>query len=524
MKDLYASPAALPSQLKNGARCLQGLLARMALLLALGGLLLQQAQAAVPPRLEQPVRSAESDSLEAVLARLRVQHLLALEGRQYGQDRDRERREWLSAYRAYTLERDALIEAHYARQGKETKQQQSSDGSLSLQSVSGFDLVPDSVELRALRDLYSSTGGEGWTHSTNWLTGTTSADFDTWYGVTVTNGDVTAIILSRNALGDTIPSSLGELSMLSYLHLNGNRLSGPVPECLRSLPELQNLYLGQNSFSGPLPLWLGQLSKLQVLSLHDNALTGGIPESLGNLAALTSLNLDGNRLSGGIPAALGRLTNLLSLYLSFNSLTGPIPDSLANLTRLQHLDFYRNDLGGEVPDWLGDFSDLETLKLRSCGLSGPIPASLGNLSKLYYLSLRGNGLTGGIPESLGNLASMRNLYLSDNSLSGPVPGSLAALAVLENLDLFTNKLEGGLPDFSASPNRSSLNLRVQGNRLGFGVIEPNMTGAGTSAIGTFTYSPQDDIPAPDTLGFTAGQPLELRAVTGGTRNLYQWQR
>lgn len=56
--------------------------------------------------------------------------------------------------------------------------------------------VPDSIENQALVDLYNSTNGDEWTDRTNWLQGNTSADFATWHGITVENGDITEIDLS----------------------------------------------------------------------------------------------------------------------------------------------------------------------------------------------------------------------------------------------------------------------------------------------------------------------------------------
>jgi len=55
------------------------------------------------------------------------------------------------------------------------------------------DEVPDSVELAALKNLYEQTNGSEWTNATgwpdltNWPTSATSADFGSWYGITVNN-------------------------------------------------------------------------------------------------------------------------------------------------------------------------------------------------------------------------------------------------------------------------------------------------------------------------------------------------
>src|SRR3984885_7117915 len=86
--------------------------------------------------------------------------------------------------------------------------------------------VADAGDSLALVDLYDSTGGAGWTHHTNWLTGSVT----TWYGVKLdTAGRVTHLLLDSNNLAGIIPSSMGVLVKMQYLYLNTNRLSGPVP-------------------------------------------------------------------------------------------------------------------------------------------------------------------------------------------------------------------------------------------------------------------------------------------------------
>src|SRR5260221_3329302 len=73
-------------------------------------------------------------------------------------------------------------------------------------SINSFsqNLVPDSLEFKALKDLYTNTDGSSWTTKTNWPTTwpstATSAQFGTWYGVTVTNGDISTIAMANNNL------------------------------------------------------------------------------------------------------------------------------------------------------------------------------------------------------------------------------------------------------------------------------------------------------------------------------------
>ena len=64
---------------------------------------------------------------------------------------------------------------------------------------------------------------------------------------------------------------------------------------------------GGNDLVGTIPTWLGDWSVLSQLSRSFNNLTGTIPSELGKLIDLTALNLNVNRLSGPIPSEFGHL-------------------------------------------------------------------------------------------------------------------------------------------------------------------------------------------------------------------------
>jgi len=123
--------------------------------------------------------------------------------------------------------------------------------------------------------------------------------------------------------------------MLSSLSLWDNSLTGYIPMELCNLANLIFLYLDQNKLIGQIPSSLGQLTILSQLHLYQNSLTGSLPKELGNISNLEVLQLDQNKLVGEIPTMLGRLTMLIELALWDNSWTGDIPTKLGNLDNLE---------------------------------------------------------------------------------------------------------------------------------------------------------------------------------------------
>ena len=218
------------------------------------------------------------------------------------------------------------------------------------------------LDRAALVALYEATDGPNWVNSDNWLT---DAPLGEWYGVRIRGaGRVFSLRLS-NGLKGVIPSELGNLSNLEFLHLSRNQLTGPIPPELGNLSNLTNLNLRANDLEGPIPPELGNLSNLTNLDLGSNGLTGPIPAELGNLSNLTNLDLGSNGLTGPIPAELGNLSNLTNLDLGSNGLTGPIPAELGNLSNLTDLILWANDLEGPIPRTLLELDQLTRFWFRA---------------------------------------------------------------------------------------------------------------------------------------------------------------
>jgi cysteine-rich repeat protein len=359
-------------------------------------------------------------------------------------------------------------------------------------SATGTTGVPQ-IECEALMALYVSADGANWTDNSNW---DTASAVDTWFGVTVSAGQVSGLSLFTNQLTGTIPSELGNLASLTDLRLYDNQLTAAIPPELGGLANLRTLYLHQNQLTGPIPLELGNLSNMTDLRMNTNQLTGPIPPELGNLsnlitlylysnqlsgsippelenlASLTSLYLYSNQLSGSIPPELGNLSNLTSLYLSANLLTGAIPPELSNLSNLVVLSAYGNQLSGSIPPELGSLSSLTSLNLGNNQLTGPIPRELGDLSNLVSFFAYGNQLSGSLPPELGSLTNLSTLYLVSNQLTGPIPPELGNLTSLSTAFLSNNQLSGSLPPELG--NLSSLDtLYLHANQL-TGSIPPEL--------------------------------------------------
>ncbi len=297
-------------------------------------------------------------------------------------------------------------------------------------------------DCQALKELYISTNGAGWTNHTNWLETTTVS---TWFGVTVSGGRVSKLRLGSNLLNGTITSALSVLGNLRTLDLHNNQLSGSIPPELANLIALQELELYGNSLSGTIPMALGNLSQLTSLTLGLNQLSGNIPSQLGNLTNLTKLWLYDNQLTGVIPPEIGNLTKLTNLALGINQLTGSIPPELGNLTQAYVISIEHCQLSGSIPSSFGNLTAMMYLYLDHNQLSGPIPSTLGNLANLRYLELQNNLLSGSIPSSLGNLSQLSKLDLSSNQLSGSIPTQLGNLTHLTWLLLNKNELTGNIP-------------------------------------------------------------------------------
>ena len=339
-------------------------------------------------------------------------------------------------------------------------------------------LVSDCEALLAAEDILAVSV------SLNWAEDTPIAQ---WDGIRLGGASrrVTRLALPGKGLGGTVPSQLGELSMLTDLNLRTNQLSGPIPAELGDLSSLVRLNLHTNQLSGPIPD-LGGLTGLEEMYLARNMLTGPVPAWLNGMTEMRELWLWGNELSGTIPDLSG-MTSLEKLKLAANNLEGGVPGASALPANLRWLIIQENPLGGTIPD-LSGMTRMTVLWLHTNGLTGEVPAShlppnltslnlhsnqfsgeipdLSGLDKLQWLRLQGNQLSGTIPSTLGEMESLTRLWLHENMLSGPIPAWIGGLTKLQRLWLSDNMLTGEIPEeLGELSGHSLVQWRLAGNDI-----------------------------------------------------------
>ncbi|KAL9276507.1 hypothetical protein ACSQ67_025951 [Phaseolus vulgaris] len=300
--------------------------------------------------------------------------------------------------------------------------------------------------------------------------------------------------LSDNQIIGMLPASIGLLSELESLYLDGNCLEGDVTEShLSNFSKLRYLVLSKNSLSLKIdpnwvppfqiiylelrsckldptfPSWLQTQRSLIYLDISDNGLNGSVPKWFwNNLQNMEMLNMSHNNLSGSIPNISVKLLNSTSIILNSNQFEGKIPSFLLQALELRLsnnkfsdffsficdqrntpiaiLDLSNNQLKGHLPDCWKSVDRLLCLDLSNNKLSGRIPVSMGSLVQLEALVLRNNNLTGELASTLKNCNNLFMLDVGENMLSGPIPSWLGEIMQqLIILIMRENHFSGNLP-------------------------------------------------------------------------------
>ncbi|XP_062017590.1 leucine-rich repeat receptor protein kinase HPCA1-like isoform X1 [Rosa rugosa] len=274
-----------------------------------------------------------------------------------------------------------------------------------------------------------------------------------WDGITCTNSRITALTLADMGLKGGLPSDIETLSELQILNLAFNEdLKGQLRASIGNLTKLKTVILDGCRFSGPIPATIGSLKQLSYLSLKNNRFSGPIPPSIGNLANLVFLDLSDNMLGDSIPVSNGTAPGLDMLnktkhfHFSNNQLSGSIPPQLFSSNMpLIHLIFDRNNFTGSIPSTLGLVKTLEAVRLDRNSLSGPVPTSLRNLTNVSELHLSNNKLTGQVP-NLTLMDSLTYVDMSNNTFdASDIPNWFSTLKFLTTLMMENTGLQGQVP-------------------------------------------------------------------------------
>ena len=219
-----------------------------------------------------------------------------------------------------------------------------------------------------------------------------------WDGIVVDRRTVRIawLDLSEAGLTGRIPPTLGDLSRLEVLALNGNRLTGAIPPEIAAIPGLRHIHLEHNRLTGAIPPQLATIPDLW-LDLSGNRLEGCIPAGLDDIGEYGEPDSNPGlyRCDGSGPPTCARAETAPDCAVLLEA-----RDTLAGTATL--------NWSADVPlaDWQGVTVDGETgrvvgLELERTRLSGRIPPALSQLTGITNLALSsGNAYTGCIPGPL----------------------------------------------------------------------------------------------------------------------------
>lgn len=152
-----------------------------------------------------------------------------------------------------------------------------------------------------------------------------------------------------------MPSSLLDLPYLHTIRIQGTQIGGTIPTIGRA--PLQSLLLGHNELSGTLPPSLGKLSGLTILGVEGNQLRGPLPDAMFRaMSGLKEMNLSCQHFTGSSLLTVSpfsrfctrRLVWLRCLISNPPRMTGTLPLALWRMSALKELDVHSNSITGDL--------------------------------------------------------------------------------------------------------------------------------------------------------------------------------
>ena len=163
----------------------------------------------------------------------------------------------------------------------------------------------DEADWNQLKAIYADMGnGEGWTRT--WNFDVERRTVQTLPGVSIRQGRVVSIDLSKNGLTGTFPYSLLTMPALTSLNVSGNSLTGDIGTGITAF--LATVPDGSSSGIATVPD--GSSSGITALNIAGNQLTGNIGVFAQPLTALTTLYAQQNRLQEVNPMIATTVTSL----------------------------------------------------------------------------------------------------------------------------------------------------------------------------------------------------------------------
>ena len=105
----------------------------------------------------------------------------------------------------------------------------------------------------------------------------TSQDECAWYGITCIEMNFGAVI--------------GRQKAVSAIDLSSNNIGGSIPADLGLLINLATIYLKKTSLTGSLSESIGQWTEIQNVDVSENQLKGTRPKSIGNWSKIWSATM-----------------------------------------------------------------------------------------------------------------------------------------------------------------------------------------------------------------------------------------